>query len=69
MSIADALEDGRFIVVFDECGHPVFSLLKGSHDDDGLKCFTKRAVTVKDGNYLVTYNEKGVATDRCVLPH
>ncbi len=59
MAIANAVQKGSYVFVYDGKGHQLCSISAGSGKDDGLKGYTSSTVSVKKGSYIYTYDEKG----------
>jgi hypothetical protein len=59
MAIANAVQKGSYVYVYDEHGTELCSIFAGSWKSDGLHGFTDSAVSVRTGSYIYTYDEKG----------
>jgi hypothetical protein len=59
MAIANAVQKGSYVYVYDEHGRELCSIFAGSWKSDGLHGFTDSAVSVRTGSYIYTYDEKG----------
>jgi hypothetical protein len=59
MAIANALQKGLTIYVYDECGRTLFTKILGSQPADGLQGYTSSTVSIKLGLMICTYDEKG----------
>jgi len=58
MAIANAVQRGSTIYIYDEKGHSLGSVPAY----DGLHGFTSGSVSVRSGNTIYIYNEKGHQT-------
>ena len=59
MVIANTVQRGKVVYVYDEKGHTLFTQSAGNDPDDGLKGYTSGTVNIRRGNFIYTYNEKG----------
>ena len=59
MPIANAVQQGLIIRVYNENGQQLFALDPGSGPDDGLQGYTRYTVIIRRGNTIYTYNDKG----------
>lgn len=59
MAIANAVERGRWIHVYDEKGKQLFTRPIGSGPKDGLQGYTASTVNIRQGNWIITYDENG----------
>ena len=55
MTIANVIEKGLLLHVFDERGRLLFAKAKG----DGLQGYTSTTVSIRQGPFIFTYDEKG----------
>jgi len=62
MPIANAVQRGSFVYVYNEKGHTMFTQGAGSGPNDGLKGYTSSSVNIQRGAFIYTYNEKGINT-------
>ena len=58
MAIANAVQRGGLIIMYDEKGRQLGATAAG----DGLYGFTATSVSVRKGGLIVTYDEKGRQT-------
>jgi len=59
MAIANAVQRGKVVYVYDEKRHTLFTQSAGNDPADGLKGYTSGTVNIRRGNFIYTYNEKG----------
>jgi hypothetical protein len=59
MAIANAVERGAFVYVYDENNRQIFTQSAGSGPDDGLKGYTSSRVNIRRGAFIYSYDEKG----------
>jgi hypothetical protein len=59
MAIANAVQKGSYVYVYDEGGKELCSIFAGSWKGDGLHGFTGSAVSIRTGSYIYTYDENG----------
>ena len=59
MAIANAIQRGPSVLVYDEKGRQIFTVSAGSGPGDGLKGYTNSTVNVQRGPTIYTYDEKG----------
>lgn len=59
MPIATAVRRGGQVYVYNERNQQLFSKSAGSRPEEGLKGYTSGAVSIRLGNTICTYNEKG----------
>ena len=59
MAIANAVQRGSLIYVYNEKGSLIFTLPSGSGPKDGLKGYTSGGVNVQRGNLIYMYNDRG----------
>ncbi|MFO0417002.1 MAG: hypothetical protein ACK5Y6_06915 [Pseudomonadota bacterium] len=62
MSIANAVQRGPWIYVYDEKNQQIFTKPAGSGPNDGLKGYTNSSVNIQNGSWIYTYNQKGQQT-------
>ena len=62
MAIANAVQRGSFVYVYNEKNQQIFSQSAGSGPNDGLKGYTSSSVNIQRGSFIYTYNEKGQQT-------
>lgn len=58
MAIANAVQKGNTVYIYDEKGHQIGCVSAG----DGLHGFTSGSVSIRRGNTIYIYNEKGNQT-------
>ena len=63
MAIANAVQRGSTVYVYDEKGRNIFTQFAGSGPNDGLKGYTGNSVNIQRGNTIYTYNDKGRNTN------
>lgn len=59
MSIANVVQRGMLIYVYDERGHTLTTLSGSTRPGEGLKSFTSSTVNVQRGGLIYTYDQKG----------
>lgn len=59
MPIANAVQRGSLVYVYDEKNKQIFTKPAGSGPNDGLKGYTGSSVNIRRGNLIYSYNEKG----------
>ena len=59
MAIANAVQRGSTVYIYDDKGRQVASISAGHQPGDGLKGYTATTVNVQRGSTIYTYNEKG----------
>ena len=59
MAIANAVQRGSLVYVYNEKNQQIFSKSAGSGPKDGLKGYTSGSVNIQVGSLIYTYNEKG----------
>ena len=62
MPIANAIQRGSVVYVYNENNHQIFAKAVGQGPNDGLKGYTSQTVNIQQGRIIYTYNEKGVQT-------
>ena len=62
MAIANAVQRGSFIYVYNEKGSVMFTVPSGSGPKDGLKGYTQSSVNVQRGSFIYMYNDRGSIT-------
>ena len=62
MPIANAVQRGSFVYVYNEKNQQLCALSAGSGPNDGLKGYTGSSVNIKRGGTIYTFNEKGTQT-------
>ena len=62
MPIANAIQRGTVIYVYNEKNQQLFAKATGQGPSDGLKGYTSHSVNIQRGHVIYTYNEKGVQT-------
>lgn len=65
MAIANAVQRGTTVYVYDEKGHSLFAQYAGNGPDDGVKGYTSSVVNIRRGNFIYSYNEKGHQIGTC----
>jgi hypothetical protein len=65
MAIANAIQKGSYIYIYDEKGRQLAYVSAG----DGLHGFTSGSVSVRRGSYIYMYDEKGRQTGYVSAPH
>jgi hypothetical protein len=59
MAIANVVQRGSYVFVYDEHGRQICSLSTGSRPGDGLTGYTSSTFNIKRGAFIFTYDEKG----------
>jgi hypothetical protein len=59
ITIATAVQRGRFVYVYDDRGRQRASLLAGNGPNDGLVGYTGSNVSIRRGAFIYTYDAKG----------
>ena len=59
MAIANAVQRGSIVYVYNEKNQQIFMQPAGSGPNDGLKDYTSSTVNIQRGSIIYTYNEKG----------
>ena len=59
MPIANAIQRGSVVYVYNEKNHQIFVKGVGQGPKDGLKGYTSQSVNIQQGSVIYTYNEKG----------
>jgi len=59
MAIANAVQRGQHVYVYDEKNKQLFTKPAGSGPNDGLQGYTGSSVNIRRGDHIYTYNEKG----------
>jgi hypothetical protein len=59
MAIGNAVQRGSSVYVYDEEGHYLYAKATGSGSSDGLAGYTGSTVSVRVGNVVKTYDDKG----------
>jgi hypothetical protein len=62
MAIANAIQRGSTVYVYNEKNQQICSISAGSGPKDGLKGYTGGSVNIQRGSIIYTYNEKGQQT-------
>lgn len=62
MSIANAVQRGSWVHVYDNQNRELFVKAAGNGPSDGLKGYTSHSVNIQRGGWIYTYNEKGAQT-------
>ena len=62
MAIANAVQRGNMVYVYNEKGSLICSIASGSGPNNGLKGYTGSSVNIQKGNMVYMYNEKGSIT-------
>ena len=62
MAIANAVQRGSTVYVYNEKNQMMFTQSAGSGSNDGLKGYTGSSVNIRRGSTIYTYNEKGQMT-------
>lgn len=62
MPIANAVQRGSTVYVYNERNQLTFTQSAGSGRNDGLKGYTGGSVNIQRGSTVYTYNEKGQLT-------
>ncbi len=59
MAIANAVQRGSVVFVYDERNRQIFTIPAGAGPADGLKGYTGASVNVRRGNTIFTYDDRG----------
>ena len=59
MAIANAIQDGKIVRIFNEKGACLHSFLCSSAPGDGLKGYTSSTVSIQIEKFVRVYDEKG----------
>ena len=59
MAIANAVQRGNLVYVYNEKASLIFTIPSGSGPKDGLKGYTPGSVNVQRGSLIYMYNDKG----------
>lgn len=62
MPIANAIQRGSVVYVYNEKNQQIFAQHAGNGPDDGLMGYTSHSVSIRRGRVIYTYNEKGSQT-------
>jgi predicted lipoprotein with Yx(FWY)xxD motif len=62
MAIANAVQHGMTVYVYNEKNQQIFTQSAGCGANDGLKGYTGSSVNIRRGTTIYTYNEKGQQT-------
>jgi len=62
MAIANAVQRGSTVYVYNEKNQQIMVRSAGSGPNDGLKGYTGSSVNIQRGSTIYTYNEKGQQT-------
>ena len=62
MPIANAVQRGSTVYVYNEKNQQLCTLSAGNGPNDGLKGYTGSSINIKRGSTIYTYNEKGQQT-------
>ena len=62
MAIANAVQRGNMVYVYNEKGSLISTIAIGSGLNNGLKGYTGSSVNIQKGNMIYMYNEKGSIT-------
>ena len=62
MPIANAVQRGSLVYVYNEKNNQIFTQPAGNGPNDGLKGYTGSSINIKRGSTIYTYNEKGQQT-------
>ncbi|MFO7578764.1 MAG: hypothetical protein R6W74_00945 [Nitrosomonas halophila] len=62
MPIANAVQRGMFVYVYDENNRHIASLPAGDGSNDGLKGYTASSVNIQRGGFIYTYDVNGRQT-------
>jgi hypothetical protein len=60
MAIGNAVQQGNYVVIYDEKGQQAGMVSAGGGPEDGLKGYTSSTVNVRNGNYIYSYDERGI---------
>jgi hypothetical protein len=63
VAISNAIERGRFVVIFNESGNECGSIQIGRGPKDGLTGYTSTTVNVREGRFSRSYDERGNMKD------
>ena len=59
MAIANAVERGGFVYVYDENNRQIFTVPAGNGGKDGLTGYTNSRVNVRRGSFIYSYDQTG----------
>ena len=59
MAIANAVQRGSTVYVYNEKNQQIFTQSAGTGPNDGLKGYTGGSVNIQRGSTIYSYNEKG----------
>ncbi len=59
MAIANVVQRGRWIYIYDEKGRQTGTAPAGSEREDGLRGYTNSTVNVQQGSWIYTYDGRG----------
>ena len=59
MAIANAVQRGNLVYVYNEKASLIFTIPSGSGPKDGLKGYTPGSISVQRGSLIYMYNDKG----------
>jgi hypothetical protein len=59
MTIANAIQRGAFVYVFNERGEQTSTLFAGRNRDDGVTGYTSSQVNIRRGGFIYSYDERG----------
>jgi len=62
MPIANVIQRGTVIYVYNEKGQTLFTKTVGSEPTDGVKGYTSSFVNIQRGRVIYTHNEMGATT-------
>ena len=62
MPIANVIQRGPVIYVYNEKSQTLFTKTVGNGPNDGVKGYTSSFVNIQMGRVIYTYNEKGATT-------
>lgn len=62
MAIANAIQKGSFVYIYDEKGRQLACVGAGSQKGDGLTGYTSSTVNIRKGSFIYSYDEKGRQT-------
>lgn len=62
MAIANAVQRGSTVYVYNEKNQQIFTQHAGTGPKDGLKGYTSSSVNIQRGSTIYSYNEKGQQT-------
>ena len=60
MAIANAVQRGSTVYVYNETNIAIFTQNAGSGPNDGLKGYTGSSVNIRRGGTIYSYDEKGI---------